>query len=64
MFPDAWKNALVHPLLKKVGLDLLFKNYRPISNLQHVSKLTEKAVFNQTHTHMMVNSVYPPLIIL
>ena len=61
MFPDAWKNALVHPLLKKVGLDLLFKNYRPISNLQYVSKLTEKAVSNQTHTHMMVNSVYPPL---
>ena len=57
----AWKNALVHPLLKKVGLDLLFKNYRPISNLQYVSKLTEKAVFNQTHTHMMVNSVYFPL---
>ena len=61
MFPDAWKNALVHPLLKKVGLDLLFKNYRPISNLQYVSKLTEKAVSNQTHTHMMVNSVYFPL---
>ena len=61
MFPDAWKNALVHPLLKKVGLDFHFKNYRPISNLQYVSKLTEKAVFNQTHTHMMVNSVYPPL---
>ena len=33
MFPDAWKNALVHSLLKKVGLDLLFKNSRPISNL-------------------------------
>ena len=61
MFPDAWKNALVRPLLKKVLLDILFKNYRPISNLQYVSKLTEKAVFNQAHTHMMVNSVYPPL---
>jgi hypothetical protein len=59
MFPDAWKNAFVHPLLKKLGLDLLFKNYRPISNSQYVSKLTEKAVFNQTHAHMMAHSLYP-----
>ena len=59
MFPDVWKNALIHPLLKKPGIDRLFKNYRPISNLQYVSKLTEKAVFNQTDMHMTVNSIYP-----
>ena len=61
MFSDVGKNALIHPLIKKFGLDHLFKNYRPISNLQYVSKLTEKAVFNQTHMHMIVNSVYPQL---
>lgn len=44
-----WKCALVNPLLKKTGLDLVFKNYRPVSNLQYVSKLTERAVFNQLH---------------
>lgn len=31
-----WKCALVNPLLKKTGLDLVFKNYRPLSNLQYV----------------------------
>lgn len=44
-----WKCALVNPLLKRTGLDLVFKNYRPVSNLQYVSKLTERAVFNQLH---------------
>ena len=59
MFADNWKCALVNPLLKKPGLDLVFKNYRPVSNLQYVSKLTERAVFNQVHDHMVANCVYP-----
>ena len=50
MFTDDWKCALVNPLLKKAGLDLLFENYRPVSNLQYVSKLTERAVSNQSDT--------------
>ena len=40
-FADNWKCALANPLLKKPGLDLVFKNYRPVSNLQYLSKLTE-----------------------
>ena len=59
VFADNWKCALVNPLLKKPGLDLVFKNYRPVSNLQYVSKLTERAVFNQVHDHMVANCVYP-----
>ena len=59
LFTDDWKCALVPPLLKKPGLDLLFKNYRPVSNLQYVSKLTERMVFEQIHTHMMTHSLYP-----
>ena len=43
-FPVAWKEALVLPLLKKPGLDILFTNFRPVSNLPFVSKLTESAV--------------------
>ena len=58
---DDWKCALVNPLLKKAGLDLLFENYRPVSNLQYVSKLTERAVSNQTHNHMIANAIYPVL---
>ena len=33
LFTDDWKCALVLPLLKKSGLDLLYKNYRPVSDL-------------------------------
>ena len=41
-FASNWKCALhgYNPLVKKTGLDLVFKNYRPVSNLQYVSKLT------------------------
>ena len=61
-FPTDWKEALIFPLLKKENLDpAVFKNYRPISNLQYISKLTERAVFEQVHKHMTVNSLYPQL---
>ena len=52
MFAGDWKCALINPLLKKDNLDLLFNNYRPISNLQFVSKLTERAMLNQMHDHI------------
>ena len=61
-FDVQWKCALVRSLLKKLGLELLLKNYRPVSNLQYISKLTEKAVFQQTHSHITINSLYPELI--
>ena len=59
LFAVDWKCALVLPLLKKPGLDFLYKNYRPASNLQYVSKLSEKMVFEQIHTHMITHSLYP-----
>ena len=43
-FADERKNALMHRLLKKPGLELVNKNFCPISNLQFSSKLTEKVV--------------------
>ena len=49
-FADDWKCGLINPILKKPGLDLLYKNYRPVSYLQYVSKLTEKVVFNQVYS--------------
>ena len=36
------KNALVHPLLKKPGINCIIGKYRPISNLSFLSKLIEK----------------------
>ena len=33
IFADMWKVAVIRPLIKKLGLDLLLSNYRPVSNL-------------------------------
>ena len=46
-FTSELKTALVHPLLKKPGIDCIFRNYRPISNLSFLSKLIERMVCNQ-----------------
>ena len=54
-------NGSVHPLLKKLGLDMIFQSFRSVSNLQDISKRTEKAVFSQMHEHMVVNEIYPDL---
>jgi hypothetical protein len=39
----------------------MFSNLRPISNLQFVSKLVERAVFDQMCDHMMRFDLYPLL---
>ncbi len=33
------KKAIIKPMLKKLGLELINKNYRPVSNLAFLSKL-------------------------
>ena len=60
-FADEWKNALVHPLLKKPGLELVNNNFRPISNLQFTSKLTKEALAIQLQTHMLTNGLFPEM---
>ena len=57
--PDHWKTALVIPLLKKLGLDLIFKNFRPVSNLPFVAKSAENVVISQLSTHCAVNTPLP-----
>ena len=42
-FPDNWKEAIINPLFKKGTIDFAYKNLRPVSNLQFVSKITERA---------------------
>ena len=61
VFPDVWKEALVTPTLKKCGSDLAFKNFRPISNLQFVSKLVERAAADQLQSHWIKNNLFPTL---
>ena len=57
-FPDNWKLADVKLRLKKTGVDALFTNLRPISNLSFAAKLTEKAVFAQMHKHLTTSKLY------
>ena len=47
--------------MKKARLDSAFENLRPISNLAYVSKLTERAVYNQIHEYMLQSGLYPLL---
>ena len=41
------KQALLRPLLKKRGLDLIVCIYRPVSNLAYISKIIERVVRDQ-----------------
>ncbi len=59
VFPTALKDALIRPILKKSTLDPeQLKNYRPISNLNFLSKLIEKVVMNRLDEHMNNNNLH------
>ena len=58
-FPLQWKYSIVKPLLKKPHLELVEKNYRPVSNLSLISKITEKAVLNQIIDHFDYHAPLP-----
>ena len=48
-----FKQAHVTPILKKSSLDKeVFKNYRPVSNLNFISKILERVVAVQLQTHL------------
>ena len=54
----ATKRAIVTPLIKKVTLDPdNFKNYRPVSNLNFVSKVVEKVVAKILLAHIQQNQL-------
>ena len=41
VFAEEWKTALLHPLIKKVGLDFIKPNFCPVSNLSFISCLVK-----------------------
>ena len=55
--PDDLKHAVVTPLLKKQGADLIFKNFRPVSGLPFLSKIIEKVVSQQLNAHVVENNL-------
>ena len=58
-FSQSWKTAVICPLLKKVGLDLIPKNYRPVSNLCFLSKVVEKCMLKQFIGYCNANNLIP-----
>ena len=57
VFPSQYKIASVTPILKKPNLDLIFKNYRPVSNLEFLSKLMERAAADQLNDYLSSNNL-------
>ena len=56
-FSARYKKAQVMPLLKKSGLDSsLPSNFRPISNLNTISKILERLVLIQLRPHLLNSS--------
>ena len=62
VFPPQFKTASVVPVLKKPELatDEL-ANYRPVSNLPYLGKITEKVVVRQFKEYMEAKKLNPPL---
>ncbi|GBM99435.1 putative RNA-directed DNA polymerase from transposon X-element [Araneus ventricosus] len=59
-FPKAWKTAVVVPILKP-GRDLTQpENYRPISLLSTLSKLTENFILDKLNDHLAGNKILCP----
>ena len=60
--PTQLKISQVKPKLKKNDLDKnLYSNYRPIANIAFVSKVIEKIVASQVHTHLRDAKLFPTL---
>ncbi len=57
IFPTAFKQARVTPLLKKPTLNTsLLENYRPVSLLPFIAKALERVVFNQVSLFLSQNN--------
>ncbi len=55
--PSSLKTGIITPLLKKLILELILKNYRPVSNLPFLSKVTEKVVKKRLVAHQNENGL-------
>ena len=59
--PSDYKVALVKHIIKKSSLDPdVLKNYRPVSNLHYISKLTGKVVAGQIEIYLENNNLLDP----
>ena len=51
VYSTKWKVAMVKPLLKKLGLELINPKNRPVSNLPFISKVVENCMLLQLSRH-------------
>ena len=58
-FPTAWKYSKVLPLHKK-NCVLDRKNYRPVSILSPLSKILERAIYNQIYQYFSKRQIFHP----
>lgn len=58
-FPDQLKKALITPIIKDKSKNSEdFQNYRPVSNLKFLSKLLEKAIYDQLNQYIVERQMY------
>ena len=56
-FYKSLKIAHVKPLIKKKGMDVVFKSFCPVSNLSYISKLVERFAADQLVDHVTENGL-------
>ena len=57
--PSTYKHSIITPLLKKPSLDAeIMKNYRPVSNLNFISKILEKVVVSRINSYKEEYNLY------
>ncbi|GBO38462.1 putative RNA-directed DNA polymerase from transposon BS [Araneus ventricosus] len=59
-FPNAWKTAVVVPILKPGKDPTIPENYRPISLLSTLSKITENFILYKLNEHLIGNKILCP----
>ena len=58
---EGLKESVISPLIKKYKLDHdANKSYRPISNIEFLSKIIEKVVLIRLNEHMNINNMHTP----
>jgi len=58
--PVSQKHAIITPLIKKQGLDVTdMANFRPVSNLTFISKVTECAAAEQLNEYLNAEDLLP-----
>ena len=55
--PNDFKHAVITLLLTKKGIELIYKNLRPVSGIPFLSKVIEKVVSQQLTQHVIASNL-------